>query len=274
MRIPQGVTDVGLSARICVETYNFTCGILSDMATPENLQQVMARNVKTIRLRCGLTQGQLAAVATLHGLVWTRTNVTMIETGRKQIHFDEAVVLAAALDVSLADLAQPSGPEVAIETGVWSAGYLRSVIEGDKGYEGPEYRSAELTRFTQVATKTIGSISSQREALRQNLVDRWNLDPEISHGEMKRIAGWSDATDVSEAKWIEGRLRLGITPGEVMIASKQLWGRSFQEEHDARSLDRPGNAQQVKGRVTRELRKELGQRIEEAANIAASKESK
>lgn len=256
-----------------VEDHKIRCGILWGMATPDDLQQIIARNVKTIRRRSGLTQAQLAQAARLHGLIWTRNTIAQIETGGKRVQLAEAIVLAATLEVPLAELAQPSGTEVAIETGVWSAGYLRAVIEGNMDYPA-EFRSPEQTLVAKATTLALGSFVSQRQSLRQNLMDRWDLDPDISHAEMKRIAGWNDPTDVEVAAWIEGESRLGVTPGEVMIASKHLWGQSFQEERDARAVDRPGRPQQVKGRITRELRDELNRQIEQAADRASNKESK
>jgi transcriptional regulator with XRE-family HTH domain len=240
------------------------------MKPAKPLGEVMASNVKAIRQAQGLTQTDLANAARCYGLVWERSNVVTIEGGGKRLHFDEVVVLAAALGVPITDLTRPPGAAVSIHAGIWKVAFLDAVIEGRVDeYDGPEFTSDHLRSAIKAAMAGVDAASKWRRDLVNNLEQRWGLDPQTSRGEMRRITGWNDPEDVKAANWIERKVRLGVTPGEVMIASEHLWGRSFKAERDARMRNRQGATPQAQGRETLKMRKELLTAIEEAATKAA-----
>ncbi len=241
------------------------------MERPPQLESVVASNVSRLRQAKSLTQEQLAFQLRLHGLTWDRATVTMVETGRRNVRLTEAVVLCAALGVSMADLIGPPGDAVAVDSASWAAGYLRAVIEGDEDYSGLEYTSPTLKDATRRGEAVLASLSQHRAALVENLSARWELEPGITRGEMKRILHHDDPMDVAVAARLEQRTQLGVSPGDVMLAAQRIWGRSFHDEREGRAAERPGKVQAVRGRVTRELEAEMEQAIEEAADRAAER---
>lgn len=59
----------------------------------------MIRNLQTIRKKCGMTQGQLAAASGIH-----RVTIAKYESGQVTPSVDNAERLATALNVTLDDL--------------------------------------------------------------------------------------------------------------------------------------------------------------------------
>jgi hypothetical protein len=86
---------------------------------------------------------------------------------------------------------------------------------------------------------------------------------------VKKLLHRDDSLENAVAERIETKTRLGVTAGEVSLAAKATWGRTFLEERDRRVIERPGDVRAIRGRVTRELEKELIGAIEQAANNAA-----
>jgi len=242
------------------------------MASPPQLESVVASNVARLRQAESLTQEQLAYLLRVHGLPWDRATVAGVETGRRKVRLTEAVVLCAVLGVSMADLVAPPGDAVAVDQGSWTAGYLRAVVEGDRDYTGPEYTSAAQKVAYRRLDSALEAQSQWRAEAVKNMSARWDLDPhKITHGEVKGFLRHGDPMDTAIAGRIENRTRLGVTPGDVRLAAQRTWGRPFLEERDSRVAERPGNVQAVRGRVTRELEVELERAIEEAADRAAER---
>jgi transcriptional regulator with XRE-family HTH domain len=241
------------------------------MEQPPHLESVIASNVARLREARSLTQDQLAQGLLLHGLRWDRATVAMVETDRRKVRLTEAVVLCAALDVSMADLVTPPGDAVTVDTGTWSASYLRAVVERDEDYSGAEYTSPAQKAVNRLALAALETHSQWRTRAVKNLEARWDLDPNIRRGEMKRILGHDDPMDTAVAARIENRTLLGVAPGDVKLAALRIWGRSFHDERERRAAERPGNRQAVRGRITRKLEVELEQAIEEAADRAAER---
>lgn len=77
--------------------------------------------------------------------------------------------------------------------------------------------------------------------------------------------------DRERVRWTEAErrasTRLDVLPGQVVIAARTLWGRSLDEERDARVDKMPdaGDARALRGHVTRQLTQELGMHLEKGA---------
>ena len=68
------------------------------------VEDIVRRNIATLRAKVGLTQQGLADEMLLRGIGWTREIVAQVETTNRRIGFTEAIAVAACLDVPLARL--------------------------------------------------------------------------------------------------------------------------------------------------------------------------
>jgi transcriptional regulator with XRE-family HTH domain len=74
------------------------------------LAQVMAGNLKSLRERKKLTQGDLATDMTRLGLAWLRETVGQIERGVRRVTLEEALALSVVLDDKDGELYDCDGP--------------------------------------------------------------------------------------------------------------------------------------------------------------------
>jgi len=244
-----------------------------DEETPQ-FEQVVAGNIARLRVDHHLTQEHLSDLLRFHGLQWDRVTVAMVESGRRQLRLIEAVAICGALGVPMTDLCRPQGTAVAMEAGTWATSYLIGVLTGEADdLKGFTYTSKASEAFMQGAFAAAGTVSSIELQQWKRLCDRWEMEPKITVRERRRIMHRDDQLEIAIAERIEGVTHLGVTPGEVALASERTWGRSLADEHDRRTQARAGNRRAVKGRVTRELEKELTEAIERAADRAAERKS-
>jgi ribosome-binding protein aMBF1 (putative translation factor) len=75
------------------------CAVMVSRATRLQARNILATNLRRMRLSRGLSQEELAAIARLH-----RTYVGSIERAERNVSIDNIEKLAVALGVSLADL--------------------------------------------------------------------------------------------------------------------------------------------------------------------------
>jgi transcriptional regulator with XRE-family HTH domain len=72
--------------------------------------QAIARHLRALRKRQGMTAAQLAAAMTAAGIPWERSTVAKLENGHRQaVTIDEAVALVLVLDVTMAELLGVTG---------------------------------------------------------------------------------------------------------------------------------------------------------------------
>lgn len=81
------------------------------MGTPQDATAVVRANIRAIRRKLNLSQGDLAERLASLGHPLDRAGVAKIETGRREISFKDFMALALALDVSPARLAFAPDPE-------------------------------------------------------------------------------------------------------------------------------------------------------------------
>lgn len=85
--------------------------VTTDEDEPQALSfgEVVAENVRRLRVAKGLSQGTLARILTLAGPPWSKTNVVALERGRQRVTDEELVQLAVALSVPISELYAGAG---------------------------------------------------------------------------------------------------------------------------------------------------------------------
>src|SRR3974390_105343 len=97
------------------------------------IEDIVRRNVATLRSKAGLTQQGLADEMLLRGIAWTRETVAQVETTNRRMGLTEAVAVAASPDVPLARLAATGADSVAVGDAEWTTAYLGAAIAGTAG---------------------------------------------------------------------------------------------------------------------------------------------
>ncbi|MFJ6783749.1 helix-turn-helix domain-containing protein [Streptomyces yangpuensis] len=124
-----------------------------------NPVEVIARRVKEVRGRKGLTAQQLADRLRDAGVPWDRATVTKLETNRRQnVSVVELLALARVLDVAPVHLLVPlhEGPYMVTPVEAVTASRARLWIRGDTTLKGGDaqiyYSEAPLDEIRGVAT--------------------------------------------------------------------------------------------------------------------------
>jgi transcriptional regulator with XRE-family HTH domain len=114
-------------------------------AAPLSPTQVVAKRVREVRQKRGLTAAQLAEQMTRVGVPWKRGVVAKLESGlRAAVSVEELLALAYVLDVAPVHLLVPfdddEQPYRATPTQVEPAGFVRDWIRGQWYLEGTDVR--------------------------------------------------------------------------------------------------------------------------------------
>jgi transcriptional regulator with XRE-family HTH domain len=114
-------------------------------AAPLSPTQVVAKRVREVRKKRGLTAAQLAEQMTRVGVPWKRGVVAKLESGlREAVSVEELLALASVLDVAPVHLLVPldddAQPYAATPTQVEAAGFVRDWIRGDWYLDGTDVR--------------------------------------------------------------------------------------------------------------------------------------
>src|SRR5580658_8980635 len=94
------------------------------------IEDIVRRNIATLRAKANLTQQGLADEMLLRGIGWTRETVAQVETANRRIGFTEAIAVAACLEVPLARLTSTGADSVAVGDSRWSTAYVAAAIAG------------------------------------------------------------------------------------------------------------------------------------------------
>ncbi|MGW2040488.1 helix-turn-helix domain-containing protein [Streptomyces virginiae] len=121
--------------------------------------EVIARRVKEVRGRKGLTAQQLADRLRDAGVPWDRATVTKLETNRRQnVSVVELLALARVLDVAPVHLLVPlyEGPYMVTPVEAAAADRARAWIRGERTLKGGDaqiyFSEAPLNEIQQVVT--------------------------------------------------------------------------------------------------------------------------
>ena len=225
----------------------------------QTIREVVGENVRRIREAAGARQDDVAAAAKGVGLNWSRSKVAALERGDKAVDLAEAVLLAEALceltdqPVSVTDLVAGEGPVRLSARTVLHREALRRFLGGAP----VEVKVSDIPGGTELMRTLLTEMPATVRHLSQLAGPDADLEA-LEHAE--DVAG--------EAEERVGRV-LGLTKAEVTWLSVGLWDRTLGEERDARvGDDLPAASRSAKrGRVTRELVKELRARLEEVSNV-------
>ena len=200
-----------------------------ESAPPVSLRELIAANLRRLRLAAGREPDDLIPVARAHGLDWTVSWLGAVERGTRALTGEQLVALPVVLStalghrVSLADLLIGDAPVTLGGADDRSgasvpAAYLLDVVTGH-----PVRRS-----FT--ATPPPPAVDAGAGTARAGQRMRDILDAGLGNVDARALARAEQGTGAVEAKLAK---RLGVAPVVVAAAAASLWGRSVTEEQAA-----------------------------------------
>jgi transcriptional regulator with XRE-family HTH domain len=173
--------------------------------------ETVARRVREVRRRRGLSAAQLAERLQQVGLDWDRNIVANLENGRRaSLSVDELLALALVLDVAPVHLLVPledEQPYQVTPTRVEPAGVVRDLIRGADALAGmdgraffsevPEHEWLQVTEHSRTHRgERLGTYRDRQEAKTLAYLDQRAADGDP---EAQRIAaslaGWRKATE-------------------------------------------------------------------------------
>ena len=187
------------------------------------IEEIVRRNVATLRARANLTQQGLADEMLLRGVPWTRETVAQVETTSRRIGFTEAIALAACLDVPLARLTTTSAHSVAFGESEWTTAYLGAVIAGTaadvflpESYAGGPVQAG--TEWTERAEWADAGETPEPPAARDTRIERPAAPGPVPPGGKERRIPGSDRRrgDLGTARR-RGRRASDQTPGGAPV---------------------------------------------------------
>jgi transcriptional regulator with XRE-family HTH domain len=234
------------------------------------MHELIAKGVAEARRRQGWTQEQTANAFRVHGLhAWRKGTVGQLEAGLRKPRFDELLLMARALGVTL-DKLIPGGDDEVVELGDGaevSPRWIREMLAGD--FFGQLVEDAPYERFPM--DDAIAEAMSRSAAENKRVwallepIRQWAKLHDIRVMSAVRFVIWNKASDTER----HAAQRLGIEIVQLKLAAWVLWEqRSFDEERDRRVGDvdqlEPRSRQARRGLVTREMLAELRAVLEEA----------
>jgi hypothetical protein len=237
---------------------------ISGKIQPMEIHELIGAGVRAARERLGWRQEDAAREFRRHGLTtWRRSTVADVEAGRRHPSIGDLVLVATALEVTLADLIPPATERVDVGTGASvTAPYVHALLSGNLDAVGnlPADDWPHIPGDVVQQEASLGSGRREGRIVRTNPLVKALLD--VSGHRIKaadvQCAYESVPTD---AEWRAAN-RLDIEPTILKVASLALWGRSFEAERDARanasSGDAPSAIQARRGHSARGMLTELG----------------
>lgn len=242
---------------------------------PVTIRELVARNVRRLRLAAEVTPDDIARASARFGLDWTVQWVSGVERGKTAVSAENLVGLAVVLTeavgfrVGLADLLLGDEPVhlgkmPSAAAGEVAAAYLRELLTAEparRAFSSPE------TPFASVMPDNGNALSRATAKMRE--ISNAGLGDVDVRALSRAEAGASDLEEKLARK-------LGIAPIIVIAAAAGLWGRSMTEERDARLAEvtdlesehyEPPKPTPIVRRLTTQLTariKEAAQRREEA----------
>jgi hypothetical protein len=219
-----------------------------------SLTQVIGEQVRALRDAHAIRLEDVAVAARRHGLRWSTGSVADLEVGRRTLTAVELVLLPDLLSaacgrrISLTDLLPGAGRIQLTDFASSPASYVRDVLGGRVSRNGlqlaapePVKAAVQDARSTFALLKKLGGESVQSSDL----------------------SSWVRAAHPVEEKTA---IRLGLPLGVIVVAGRQLWGRSMAAERDERVKPPSTNArrnQAKRGHATRQLVDEMRSYLEE-----------
>jgi len=245
------------------------------------VEDIVRRNIATLRAKVGLTQQGLADEMLLRGIGWTREIVAQVETTNRRIGLTEAIAVAACLDVPLARLTATGADTVAVGDSRWTTPYLAAAVAGTAGdvfapdsYTGPLHPFDDDTSagWDEAPPRPTAPGGAEPERRRRSR-DRGPVDPSDGRApdDLRPTVDPSDAPQRA-AERIERRLRLRVTASDVDTTAQHLYSRSLEAERERRVNDRHtligGSLPTIRGHVSRDLDREIAHEMEKRTERA------
>jgi len=207
--------------------------------TAVTVPQLVRREITEARRKAHLRQEDVAQEAQVWGLDWTRSVVASLEAGVREVRAEELLLLPVILS-------RLTGSPV---------GLL-------KMFSGPD--ELQLTNSVSVLPGHAVDLIFRPEDWMRHPSDPDRLSTDAVRV-LKDTAATSETVVVTDADR-DAAKRLGVDLGYFLRASRDLWGRTYSEERDARALsadeDVPPRAQQAKrAHASRKLDRELAELV-------------
>jgi transcriptional regulator with XRE-family HTH domain len=242
-----------------------------------NIEDIVRRNVATLRSKANLTQQALADEMLARGVPWTRETVAQVETTNRRLGFTEAIAVAASLDVPLARLTATGADVVAVGDSEWTTPYLSAAVAGTAGdifaADSYSYEAAGPVPPAAPAPPAPSPPAPDRLVDRRGRGSSRRRRAEVlpeDEGELVET-GRRVPSNQRTAERIERRMRLRVTPNDVDTAAQHLWSRSLESERERRVSDRHartgGSLKTIRGHVSRDLDRELAHEMERNADV-------
>ena len=203
----------------------------SAMMLPMQIHELLGAGIRAARLRKGWRQQDAADRFRMYGLpTWRPVAVGQVETGVRKPSIGELLLACAALEVSVADLIPDVDEPIDLGAGAtMSAAAVRALLSGDweNFPHNPEDFAIPGEEWLEDILRSAGSERDRQKALVEPLMDR--SPRELSPEELHRVF-----VPPTEAE-AHAAARLDAEPAQLKFAALALWGRSFEEERDARA---------------------------------------
>jgi transcriptional regulator with XRE-family HTH domain len=227
------------------------------------VHDLIARGVAEERRRQGLTQEQVASAFRSHGLrAWRKGTVGQLEAGLRKPRFDELLLMARALGVTL-DKLIPGGDDERVELGddaEVSPRWIREILSGDFYKRPLEKMPYEHFPVDDIIAEVLSRAEAEeeRQAPLVAPILEWAEEHHVLLLAADLFAMHKRASDAER----HAAQRLGVEVMQVKLSARALWDRrDFDDERDRRigNVDQlePRSRQARRGLVTREMLAEL-----------------
>ncbi|MCV7381570.1 helix-turn-helix transcriptional regulator [Mycobacterium alsense] len=234
----------------------------------ESLARVVGANCRRIRTGLGMTQDDLARYTRYLGLRWTASKVGDFEAGRYAPTFATLLIVLLALNLGAEDSPDEGGDT--FPGGVTLADLLagNGLISLTDALDVPGGQLADACRGERLTLTGPGPRGQVRDgkyslSLRRPGPPRPDEIQAAAKGLAKLakdmqpfidgVAGVLQRSGLTERRLAK---QLGMSDTDLATASFLEWKSTFSEERDRRAG--PDANQQKRGRISRELRAELG----------------
>jgi len=251
-----------------LEPYDYSTALFVD-TWQVRVHDLIARGVAEERRRRGLTQEQVANAFRSHGLrAWRKGTVGQLEAGLRKPRFDELLLMARALGVTL-DKLIPGGDDERVELGddaVVSPRWIREMLAGDFYQPDRPFREVPYERFPidDILAEVGMRAQTERERAHEEQILEWNEQ----HGDTLTAADLLASHKRPSDAERHAAQRLGVEASDVKLTSRALWRHlDFDKERDRRigDIDQlpPRSRQARRGLITRQMIAELRAGFEE-----------
>jgi transcriptional regulator with XRE-family HTH domain len=220
------------------------------------LQEVLAQNIRRVRLDEGLRQDELATRARAAGLAWTSVTVATIETGQRAIAAEELLLLPMVFDRPLEDFIQTDASMIRVsDTAAVLTQTLSAVVSGEWDTRPLPTRRAIPYLEGDRDERILAAI--KKFHLPENLLSYF-LIAEARKGEAERKAAQTLKTDAAD----------------VAAASLAIFGRDLTAERDSRAgreVQEGQDPRAVRGHITRNLLTNIEGALKDPSHLTPAK---